>query len=118
MCEIYNDEPSKVWSERERTARKPHVCHCCGGAIAPGERYTAIFWVGDGVGYEKECAPCSAMAAEFKRVHGMRWTPSHMSHALVECIDEEGDDSEAGRKWTAAMDEMQARQDARRKAAT
>lgn len=28
----------------ERTARKPHQCARCGGAIRPGERYASISW--------------------------------------------------------------------------
>lgn len=115
MCEVtYDDDGCAAWTERQRTARKAHVCQCCGGAIRPGERYTHVSWVQDRRGYdERECAACHAVAEDYRAAHGIRWTPSQLSYALTECIDEEGKDSEAGRRWTAAVDAMQARQDAR-----
>lgn len=115
MCEVtYDRDACAAWRETPRTARKQHVCQCCAGAINPGDRYTHVSWVQDRRGYdERECAACHVVAEAYRAAHGMRWSPSQTAYALHECIDEDGEDSEAGRQWTAAIEAMQARQDAR-----
>lgn len=115
MCEVtYDGDACAAWTERQRTARKAHICQSCGGAINPGDRYTHVSWVQDQRGYdERECAACHVVGEAYRAAHGVRWSPSQTASALRECVSEEGDDSETGRRWTAAIEAMQARQDAR-----
>lgn len=118
MCEVTYDDACAAWTETPRTARKAHVCQCCDGAINPGERYVHVSWVQDHRGWdERECMSCHELAESYRKAHGVRWSPSQLAYALHECVRWEGEDSEAGRTWTAAIEAMQVRRDARTGAA-
>lgn len=118
MCDISDDEQCSVWSETTPIARKSHRCDGCGGPIAKGERYRRVFFAVDGhASTEKECAACSTVAAEYLAVNGMRWTPSQMRLALTDCVDYEGEDSEDGQRWAAAIEAMDLRRAAVRESA-
>ena len=115
MCSNFTNDSCSAWSETVYRARKLHVCSCCGGAIDRGQFYTRIFFVSrESATAERECGDCTTMIAAFQAAHGMRWSPGAMSEALVECIDEEGADSEAGRRWEAELQAMAARRYARK----
>lgn len=116
MCDLDHDnfDNASVFKQSFVTARKPHVCECCGGQISPGSKYVKHFSVYDGsVSSEKACTACETMAEEFQRSHGMRMTPGGMPEALQLCIDEEGANSESGRRWLAELTAMQLRREAR-----
>jgi hypothetical protein len=56
------DETYAVYNERERKARKPHVCVACKETIPPGVAYTVVFIVFDGDAESlKRCARCQAI---------------------------------------------------------
>lgn len=117
MCDVFYEECS-AWSETTPIANKPHRCQCCGGPIAKGQRYRRVFFVFDGhATAEKECARCSSIAEEYRAAHGMRWTPSQMRIALTDCVDYEGEDSEDGKRWAAAVEAMDLRRAAVRESA-
>jgi hypothetical protein len=53
-------------SEKTVTARKPHVCQCCGGiAVKPGDTYNRATYVYDGRVYDwVSCTECQAVAGD------------------------------------------------------
>lgn len=114
MCDISFDGSCDVWNEREVTARLAHVCDCCNGAIAPGEKYRRIFMAGEGsAGTEKQCLACVTLNEEFATIHGANVAPSYMPEMLQQCIDEEGATSEMGQKWIGELAAMKTRRTAR-----
>lgn len=123
MCDIdYDDgEHCAMWEERKvGKAKKDHKCSCCGGAIAKGDSYVTHFSIfGNEPWHEKKCLPCDQIVQDFKKEHdGQSGIPSYIPELLHHCIDEEGADSEAGKKWQAALDEMTRRFDATKQATT
>lgn len=49
--------------DTDRTARKRHVCACCGGVILPGTRHRELVSLGmDGCGRWRHCHPCITLA--------------------------------------------------------
>ena len=93
MCSI-DLEPCDVWCESLVTARKQHVCDCCGGLIRIGAQYTRHFSVYDKAPTsEKMCATCAKVCERFVASHGQRSSPSTMRELLEECIGERDDDS-------------------------
>jgi hypothetical protein len=115
MCQVEFEDNCGVWSETTITARKAHVCDCCGGPIKPGQKYLKHFSVHDGYPTsEKCCAPCQRVRAEFLKVHQTVGTPGSMSPLLDECIDSERDEGNTKMvaKWRRALGAM-----AKRKAA-
>lgn len=117
MCDVsYDDEPAEVWSNVEITARKQHQCSTCDGLIRPGQVYVKHFSVFDGrPSSEKVCPSCVALIEKYKELHdGASWVPSHMRHAVDDCIEQELDDPEEGsskriRMWRAELRKMDAR---------
>ena len=57
MCMVDDAEPSKVYHQIERVARKRHRCDECGRMIEPGERYEAAAMMDYG-GYWFACKTC------------------------------------------------------------
>lgn len=114
MCNI-DLEPCSAWSESIITARKDHVCDCCGGAIAAGNKYMRHFSVFDGhVTHEKQCSSCTAIVRRFLADHGQKGSPGSMRQLLEECIDYGDIDS---RKWRRDLAAMNRRRRARASAA-
>lgn len=93
MCNFSGEERAEVWSATRPTARKEHKCGCCGGRIAPGEKYMAMFAVSDGDAVnEKACAACDEALDAFGKEHRFYPFPTSFETYLEECIvgDEEG----------------------------
>ena len=67
-CEIDNDfgESPECFSEKDRVARKPHVCFECGRTIEKGEtyRYESGIWDGEPRSY-KTCSDCLSIRDAF-----------------------------------------------------
>ncbi len=59
MCTCEEGQEPSVYVERERRARKPHVCEECSNPILIGERYLRISGVWDGMGQDfATCLSC------------------------------------------------------------
>lgn len=118
MCDIdWDGERPSVWTERTVTAKKEHQCDSCGGTIRPGKQYLRHFSVFDGYASdEKLCGACKGVSDDFKKDHGGRvGSPSYMPELLRECIEMEGPQSPASKKWKAALGEMSRRRSRRAK---
>ena len=121
MCDLnLFDGAAEVWVEhRVKSARKPHVCDCCHGAINPGDGYKSIFMVHEGeASTEKECVLCGVMMQLFKGMHRQWFSPSGMADLLRECMadgemyDEDRDEyvpAGPGAWWAVALGEMKRR---------
>lgn len=71
MCAIDDLEPSTVWSEKWRTARKAHPCGECDRTIAPSERYHFVSALTDGHWSDhRTCAHCAAAGTWLHEVCG------------------------------------------------
>jgi hypothetical protein len=118
MCYLDFDETASVWHEETRTARKQHVCDCCGGLIRRGTEYVRHFSVFDGdATSQKSCAACVVMTAAFRGVHGAAGTPGSMRPLLDECIDSETREghTKTATMWRAELRKMDARRATARK---
>lgn len=133
MCDIDFDsgERADVWMNTfVGRARKAHVCDMCQGAIEPGEPYVRHFSVFGSYGAcnEAQCLRCCTIVDAFRREHRHYYNPSGMRELIVECLQEDsryGEDDEDERvpltdsalRWKYALDEMDARREAARRAA-
>ena len=106
MCFIDLD-PCEVWVERDRKARKEHVCHGCKRTIRVGETYLSHFDVFEGQPTSQKCCrECAADREEFAKEHdGMMGTPSRLLADLHDCLGE-GDNDAA---WQAMIARIKAR---------
>lgn len=112
MCYLDFDEQASVWNEERRTARKQHVCDCCGGLIQRGVEYVRHFYVFDGdPKSEKSCLSCVKMTKAFLTVHGAAGTLGSMRPLLSECIEAETSEGHGAMaaKWRAELREMDER---------
>jgi hypothetical protein len=111
MCVLEFDEQAAVFTEKKVVAKKDHKCFCCRGAIKKGDSYVRHFSVFDRCpSAEKMCLSCFEMRTTFAKEHnGQYASPSGMPDLLVECIDMEGVDSEAGKRWQRELDAMDER---------
>jgi hypothetical protein len=110
MCEIYDDgERCKVWEEWSRTARKSHVCSCCGGGIAKGDAYHLIRSLFDGQwDGEKMCFKCWCAREQFSEAHdGHIARPSMLPDLLRECIDN-AEDFASKLRWSRVLKRVSA----------
>lgn len=65
-----------VYNKRVRRARKSHRCSACHLSIQPGERYMAVFWAYDGIGWSlKRCGRCETVYVHLQQLGGPDWAP-------------------------------------------
>lgn len=72
----YDGDPAKVFHAHTVTARKPHVCDECKGAIEPGQKYERVSGLWDRWQLWRFCLPCSEIQQEFSergRTFGILW---------------------------------------------
>lgn len=87
MCTLDYDDPVAVYTERPRTARKPHTCVGCGAEIRIGEAYSYVSYVGDGTAHsEHECFWCWWTRTVFSEAHEGGPVPSGLWNELMDCI--------------------------------
>lgn len=92
MCTLDYDDPVAVYTERPRTARKPHTCVGCGAQIHVGEAYSYVSYVGDGTAHsEHECFGCWWTRTVFSEAHGEGPVPSNLWNEVRDCIDGDRD---------------------------
>lgn len=60
-------EPSDVWNQVSRRARKPYECCECSAPIVVGETYVYVSWLYDGHwGHERLCERCSDRYGQYR----------------------------------------------------
>lgn len=71
MCAIDSCDPATLWSEKWRTARKPHRCEECDRIIAVSERYRFVSALTDGHWSDyRTCAHCAVAGRWLDEVCG------------------------------------------------
>ena len=90
-CDEYNDFQTST----TQRARKTYRCGECRHDIKPGDTYTRVFSVYDGIAdTHKMCERCDDLMAAFGAVGycwvGYCWYEGEFLHAYAEWLDEEG----------------------------
>lgn len=102
MCTLDYDYSVAAYTERPRTARKPHTCVCCGAEIHVDEAYSYVSYVGEGTAHsEHECFWCWWTRTVFSEAHGGGPVPSALEEELRECS--RWDDNSPWRVHLAAL---------------
>lgn len=108
MC-VIDLEPSDVWRETTRKARKEHVCSSCRGVILQNDVYLEHFSLFEGYPTRaKMCSLCHRDRAVFSAAHSqMLCTPIYFPDALEECIHD--GDEESDLRWRPMLEAMRGR---------
>lgn len=95
MCSCDDGYETKVYRERDRTARKPHGCVECRRQIVAGERYRYASGVFEGHGFSYAfCSDCAALKDEWSalareyRLCGPCWEFGDMHETIFIWVEE------------------------------
>jgi hypothetical protein len=107
MCEVDTYVDCERIASSFHTARKPHRCSECGGAIKPGERYQKYAGkTGGEFHVEHFCLPCHEAQNEFWMHHSGTMLFGELADMVLECVREEPESIEWVRKhWDVKFDD-------------